>query len=65
MDERELSVSLYHEVIEAATVAAEHPPSIVIEFNEGDFERAAQSADVRFGTASPETLNRMLEEFGF
>lgn len=65
MDERELSISLYHEVLEAATVAAERPPNTVIEFNEGDFERSAHSAHNRLGTATPETLNRMLEEFGF
>lgn len=65
MDERELSISLYHEVLEAATVAADQPPNTVIEFNEGDFERSAQSAHSRLGTASAETLNRMLEEFGF
>ena len=40
--ERELSISLYHEILEAATVASLHPPDSVMEFNEGDFERAAQ-----------------------
>jgi hypothetical protein len=33
-----------HEVLEAATVAAEYPPLSVVEFNEGAFERAAQAA---------------------
>lgn len=65
LDERELSVSLYHEVLEAATVATDRPPDTVIEFNEGDFEQAAQAAHVRLGIATPETLNRMLAEFGF
>jgi len=65
LDEREMSVALYHEVLEAATVAAEHPPSAVIELNEGDFEQAARSAHQRFGVASPRTLNRLLAEFGF
>jgi hypothetical protein len=65
LDEHELSISLYHEVLEAATLAAEHPPASVLDFNEGDFERAAQDAHARRGVASPETLNQMLEEFGF
>lgn len=65
LDERELSVSLYHEVLEAATVATESPPDAVIEFNEGDFERVAQSAHERLGVASPQTLNQFLAEFGF
>ena len=65
LDERELSISLYHEVLEAATVAAERPPEILIEFNEGHFEQAAQSAHARLGIASPQNLNQMLAEFGF
>jgi hypothetical protein len=65
LDERELSVSLYHEVLEAATLAAEYPPEAVVEFNEGAFERAAQAAHANWGLASPKTLNQMLVEFGF
>lgn len=65
LDERELSVSLYHEVLEAATVAAERAPEAVLEFNEGDFEQAAQSAHARLGLASPRTLNQLLAEFRF
>ena len=65
LDEREFSVSLYHEVLEAATLAAEPPPATVLEFNEGAFERAAQAAHTSLGPASPERLNQMLVEFGF
>src|SRR5882724_8108647 len=65
LDERELSISLYHEVLEAATVAAEEPPDAVLELNEGDFEQAAQSAHAQYGIATPETLNQLLAEFGF
>jgi hypothetical protein len=65
MDEQELSISLYHEVLEAATVALDTPPESVLEFNEGHFEQAAQSAHARWGVVSPESLNRMLAEFGF
>lgn len=65
LDERELSVALYHEVLEAATVAADPPPDAVRELNEGGFERAAQSAQQRWGVASPRSLNQMLTNFGF
>ncbi len=65
LSERELSISLYHEVLEAATLAADHPPDTVLEFNEGAFERAAQAAYTKLGPATPETLNEMLVEFGF
>jgi hypothetical protein len=65
LDEREISISLYHEVLEAATLAAAHPPSTLCEFNEGDFEHAAQNAHSRLGLVSPEKLNAFLAEFGF
>ena len=65
LDEQELSISLYHEVLEAATVAADAPPSTVLDFNERSFEQAAQSPHQRLGIASPTTLNQFLAEFGF
>jgi hypothetical protein len=65
MDDEESSISLYHEVLEAATVALDSPPDSVIEFNEGDFEQAARMAQTRHGIVTPETLNEMLAGFGF
>ncbi len=65
LSERELSISLYHEILEAATVASLHPPDTVMEFNEGDFERVAQAAHTEWGEATPENLNRMLQFYGF
>lgn len=61
----ELSVTLYHEILEAAAVASSQAPSSVRPFNESDFERAAYQAHDRFGPASPENLNRMLQSYGF
>ena len=52
-------------MLEAATVAAESPPASVLEFNEGAFEQAAQVAHARWGLSTPESLNRMLADFGF
>ncbi len=65
MADAESSVSLYHEILEAATLAAENPPQSVVEFNEGDFENSARLAHARYGTVSPESLNQMLARFGF
>lgn len=65
LDEREISISLYHEILEAAVLATEFPPARLREFNEGDFENAAHDAYQRWGNASPERLNQMLAEFGF
>ncbi len=64
-DTDEISISLYHEVLEAATVASPSPPPSVWELNEAGFEAAACDHHRRLGMASPGTLNQMLEEFGF
>lgn len=61
----EISVSLYHEVLEAAAVATSHPPAAVMELNEAGFEAAARRMHADLGTATPVTLNRMLELFDF
>lgn len=64
-DADEISISIYHEVLESATVAALSPPAAVCELNEAGFEVAAKEAHALHGAATPETLNRMLESFGF
>jgi hypothetical protein len=65
LSQEELSLTLYHEILEAAAVASWMPPPAVVEFNEGDFEQAARAMHARFGLASPENLNRMLQFYGF
>jgi hypothetical protein len=65
LDEAELSLSLYHEILEAATVGAHAPPPTVLEFNESHFEAAARDYHHRLGVATPESLNQMLADFGF
>ena len=62
---KELSVTLYHEVLEAAAVASDDPPESLIEFNEGDFDAAAYAAYDLFGPARPMALNLMLQSHGF
>lgn len=65
LNDEQFSITLYHEILEAATVASAAPPVSVLDFNEGTFERAAYSAHQQFGAASVENLNRMLQSYGF
>jgi len=65
LSQRELSVTLYHEVLEAASVASPNPPGSVMDFNEADFERAARAMHDESGEVSPENLNRMLQFHDF
>ena len=65
LSEEELSVSIYHEILEAATVASDTPPDSVRDFNEGEFERAAYRAHAELGEASVATIDRMLQSYGF
>ena len=57
------SISLYHEVLEAAAVA--RSPVALIEFGEAEFEAAAMRFHSKFGQASAENLSQMLREMGF
>ncbi len=65
LNDEELSVTLYHEILEAAAVASSHPPDSVTNFTEADFELAARTTHDSLGEASPENLNRMLQFHGF
>ena len=65
LSQRELSVTLYHEILEAATVAMENAPAAVRELDEGAFDRAAYQAHEQFGEVSPHNLDRMLQLYGF
>jgi hypothetical protein len=65
MSDEELSVTLYHEILEGATVASSHPPETVCDLNEAGFEAAARRAHETWGEASMENLNRMLQFYRF
>jgi hypothetical protein len=65
LTDEELSITLYHEILEAASVAIDDPPASVIDFNEAGFERAAREAHGRWGNASPANLNLLLQFHGF
>lgn len=61
----EISISIYHELLEALTVALAAPPASVCDLNEAGFEEAAREAHRRFGLASPSTVLTFLHDFGF
>ena len=65
LSEDEVSVTIYHEILEAATVASVAPPKIVRDFGEVDFEHAGYRAHEQFGAVSLENLDRMLQFYGF
>jgi len=65
LTEDELLVTLYHEILEAMTVASDNLPAGVRMFNEGDFEKAAYGAHKELGEASPTTIDLMLQSYGF
>ncbi len=65
LSSEELSVTIYHEILEAATVASADPPEAVRNFNEANFEHAAYQALATFGTATPVSVDSMLQFYGF
>lgn len=65
LSDQELSVTLYHEVLEAALVGSVTPPDCLLDFNEAAFEHAAQEAYRQWGDASPDNLRRLLQFHGF
>jgi hypothetical protein len=65
LSDQELSITLYHEILEAASVASVHPPESVMDLNEAGFERAARTLHDELGEATPKRLNRMLQSYGF
>ena len=61
----EMSVSFYHELLEALTVGLADPPASVCDLNEAGFEAAAREAYRCFGLARPSTVLNFLHDFGF
>ncbi|MGA0111150.1 MAG: hypothetical protein ACO3PN_03490 [Chthoniobacterales bacterium] len=61
----ELSVSIYHELLEAMSVGVQSAPRAVWDLNEAGFEQAAQDAHRFHGLANPRNVLTFLSEFGF
>jgi hypothetical protein len=65
LDSREIAVSIYHEVLEALTVAVDAPPQSVMELNEAGFEKEACEAYDVFGSPTPEIVLSWIKSKGF
>ncbi len=65
LTDEEISISIYHEVLEAMTLAVDDPPDQLQEFNEGAFEKAGKGSHDTLGFASPDRLNAMLQFYDF
>lgn len=65
LNDGEISVVLYHEVLEAAAVAVDYAPGGVEDFSEDAFVEAGYDAFERWGAVSPDNLSLMLIFHGF
>src|SRR5205809_6207925 len=65
LSQLELSVTLYHEILEAAKAVIENPPATFRELNEGDFDRAAYQSHGQVGAGSPQKLDWLSQLYGF
>lgn len=65
LSSEEVSITLYHEILEAATVSRTNPPASVQVLNEAGFEEIARRFHGKLGPATIESLSEMLRELGF
>jgi len=65
LDEREVGISIYHEVLESLAVALDEPPESVMELNESGFEKLAQEAYLQYGYPTPEIVLSWIGKMGF
>jgi hypothetical protein len=65
LDEREIGISIYHEVLESLAVALDEPPKSVMELNESVFEELAQEAYLEYGYPTPEIMLSWIKKMGF
>ena len=61
----EVSISIYHELLEALTVGVDQAPLQVVDFREGDFEKAARDGHARYGLATSTSVLIFLYANGF
>jgi hypothetical protein len=65
LSDMEISISIYHEILEALTVAHNSPPESILMLNEAGFEQAAQDAHQKYGFATPSSVIEFLRNYGF
>ncbi|HEX4450801.1 MAG TPA: hypothetical protein VH143_08035 [Kofleriaceae bacterium] len=63
MSAQETSISMYHEVLEAASVRTLNPS--FAEYGEAEYEAAAVAAHAQYGYATIDNSNIMLKNSGF
>ncbi len=61
----EQSITIYHEVIEVASLQAKQPPPAVLDLSEQEIDLVANMAHEQYGLATVETLNKLLRDLGF
>ena len=61
----EQSITIYHEVIEVASLQAKQPPPTVLDLSEQEIDLLAKMAHEQYGLATVETLNHLLRDLGF
>jgi hypothetical protein len=61
----EQSITIYHEVIEVASLQAKQPPPTVLDLSEQEIDLLAKTAHEQYGLATVETLNHLLRDLGF
>ncbi len=65
LNNREVAISIYHEILEALTVAVDAPPQSVMELNEAGFEKEACEAYDIYGSPTPERVLIWIKSKGF
>jgi subtilisin-like proprotein convertase family protein len=65
LSDTEVSISIYHEILEAVTVAHDSPPESLSILNEAGFEQAAQDAHQKYGFATPSSVIEFLKNYEF
>ena len=61
----EQSVTIYHEVLEAASLDAKNPPAMLPDLFESEIDILEFMEREQFGLAMVESLSRLLEAVGF
>jgi hypothetical protein len=61
----EQSITIYHEVIEVASLQAKRPPPMVLDLSEQEIDLLAKMAHEQYGLATVGSLNQLLRDLRF
>ena len=65
LSSEEQLITIYHEVIEVASLQAKQPPPTGLDLSEQEIDLLAKMAHEQYGLATVETLNHLLRDLGF